>query len=319
MIHCFDIILLIKKEGRIVLSRIIEYQKAYEEALNNFKNTSDVLAVIVYGSIVTGDIWDESDIDFLVITSEEDKMETLYSKSQNIYMHIKYISKNVFLENFKNTLMGGTFHKAFSSGKLSYCIDKEIEAVFHSSRFYTDADRKIRNIDILSEILNLMHYAKKFYSTKRYETAYELTVLVFKNYARIKMSMKGYITDKDIISIAINISEEVENTFNILVGEGEIKERIDKTLNIVQVFIEKNISEITIPIYNIVKESNMPLSIMDIESREELKCINKDLSLVVHEMAKNDIIYEDIREYKTKGNEFLVNEIVYSIKCNGGR
>ncbi len=301
------------------MSRILEYQKAYEKALNNFKNASEVLAVIVYGSIVTGDIWDESDIDLLVITSEKGKMETLYSKSQNIYMHIKYISKDIFLDNFNNTLMGGTFHKAFSSGKLSYCIDKEIETVFHSSRFYTDADRKIRNIDILSEILNLMHYAKKFYNTKRYETAYELTVLVFKNYARIKMSMQGYITDKDIISIAINISEEVENTFKILVGEGEISERIYRILTIVEVFVEKNIKEITIPIYNIIKESNMPLSVMNIQSRQEFKCINKDLSLVVHEMAKNDIIYEDIREYKTKGNEFLVNEIVYSIKESGGQ
>lgn len=296
------------------MSRIREYQKAYEETLYNFKNSSNTLAVIVYGSIVTGDIWDESDIDFLVVTSEKDKMEILYTKAYGIYMHIKYISKDKFISDMESILKGGTFHKVFSRGKLSYCIDKDIEEIFHRSRFYSDSDRKIRNIDILSEMLNLMHYAKKFYYTKKYETAYELTLLVFKNYARVKLNISGYITDKDVISIAVNMNASIEKLFSALVSEGDLESRIISTLEYIEKFIKNNIREITFPIIEFIKVNGKASSVMDVQNSKEFKCINKDLSLVIHEMAKNDIIDEDTREYKTENGEFLVHEIVYSVK-----
>lgn len=296
------------------MSRIREYQKAYEETLYNFKNSSDTLAVIVYGSIVTGDIWEESDIDFIVVTSEKDKMEILYTKAYGIYMHIKYISKDKFIDWIESSLKGGSFHKSFSSGKISYCNDRDIEEVFHTCRFYSERDRKIRNIDILSEMLNLMHYAKKFYYTKKFETSYELTLLVFKNYARIQMNINGYITDKDAISIAVSMNSSIEKLFNMLTYEGELDNRIINTLNYIENFIKDNIQEITMPIFEFIKSNNEASSIMDIQHSKEFKCINKDLSLVIHEMAKSDIINEDTREYKTQNGEFLVHEIVYSVK-----
>lgn len=295
------------------MSRIIEYQKAYEETLQNFKNSKYVTAVIVYGSIITGDVWEESDIDFLVVTSEEDKMEILYTKEHGIYMHIKYVSKDKFINNIKTMIKGGTFHKAFSSGKLAYCIDREIEEIFHSTRFYYDKDRKIRNIDILSEIFNLMHYAKKYYYTKKYETAYELTLLVFKNYARIYMNMSGYITDKDIISIAVNMNKNIEKLFNLLVSEGDLDNRIKLTIDTIEKFIENNIEEITEVLVQFIKSKGEPVSVMDIQDSKEFSCIDKDLSLVIHEMAKHNLINESTRRYTTSSGEFLVNEIVYSV------
>ncbi|KMT21247.1 nucleotidyltransferase domain-containing protein [Clostridium cylindrosporum] len=295
------------------MSKIREYQKAYEKALQSFRGCSHTLAVIVYGSIVNGDIWQESDIDFIVVTSEKDKMEILYTKAYGIYMHIKYISKEKFINNFESIVKGGTFHKAFSSGKLVYCNDCSIEELFHSTRFYSDRDRKIRNIDILSEMLNLMHYAKKFYFTKKYETAYELTLLVFKNFARLNMNLSGYITDKDVISIAINMNSSIENLFKTLVYDGDLEDRIITTLKYIESFIEKNIAEITEPIVEFIKNSKEACSVMDIQESKEFNCINKDLSLVIHEMAKNKVVWENTRDYKTQNGEFLIHEIVYSV------
>ena len=42
---------------------ILQYQKAFNSAINRFKANKLVLAVMVFGSMVSGDLWDESDID----------------------------------------------------------------------------------------------------------------------------------------------------------------------------------------------------------------------------------------------------------------
>ncbi|MEG0129817.1 nucleotidyltransferase domain-containing protein [Clostridium sp.] len=295
------------------MSRVREYQQAYEKALTNLKNNSNTLAVIVYGSIVTGDIWEESDIDFIVVTSEEDKMDILYTKEHGIFMHINYMSKDLFIRNYQNIIKGGTFHKAFSSGKLAYCIDKDVKSIYQATRFYSDSDRCIRNIDILCEIFNLMHYAKKFYYTKKYETSYELALLVYKNYARLEMNMSGYVTDKDVISIAVNLDSNIEELFSILVGNESLDYRINRVLEHVESFIEKNIGRITLPIVEFIQKNNNLCSIMDIQEGKGFNLINKDMSLVIHEMAKQGIINETTRKYETESGEFLVEELVYSV------
>ncbi|WDU81973.1 nucleotidyltransferase domain-containing protein [Caloramator sp. Dgby_cultured_2] len=95
---------------------IKSYQEAYDKAFGKLKNNSNVIAIIVYGSIVSGDIWEESDIDFFVITKEQNKLMNLYSKINDVPIQVNYISKEIFIKSYTNLLKGGTFHKAFLQG-----------------------------------------------------------------------------------------------------------------------------------------------------------------------------------------------------------
>ena len=46
---------------------IIEYQKVYHKVEEQLEKTDSILAAFVFGSMVTGDLWENSDIDFFVI------------------------------------------------------------------------------------------------------------------------------------------------------------------------------------------------------------------------------------------------------------
>jgi len=50
---------------------ILQYQKAFNSLMNNLKKNEKVLAVMVFGSLVTGDLWEESDIDLFVVVNNE--------------------------------------------------------------------------------------------------------------------------------------------------------------------------------------------------------------------------------------------------------
>jgi uncharacterized protein len=289
------------------------YQDACDIALNKLKNNEQVIAIVVYGSIISGDIWEKSDIDFLVIAKEENKMETVHCKILDVPMHINYISKNTFIDSYNSMLKGGTFHKAFFMGKLVYCIDKAVEEIYNSTRFYSDRDKSIRNIEILCNLLKSMHYAKKYMVTGKHETAFQWSVEVLKNYARILMNSNGHITDNDILSFAVNMNTNVENVFVTLNDDKPLLGRLNYIVDATEKFILVNVEMISQPIIQYLRQIRKPCSSADIHSSEEFKQINADINILLEILSSMGLIKEKSRKYMTGNNEYLIDEIVYCV------
>lgn len=292
---------------------IKSYQEAYDIALKKFKANSQVLAAIVHGSIVTGDIYEDSDIDFVVITKENGKTENVYSKIKNISIHINYVSKEVFLESYNNILKGGTFHKAFFTGKLAFCCDSELKELYLSTKIYCDRDRAVRNIEILCNLLNSIHYLKKYYSNGKTATSYQWYIEALQNYSRLLMNMNGYLTDKDILSIAASMNSTVEYLFKRFIDNTDLKSKIEEIMSYVDNYIVMNIENISAPIIIFLKEKKFPCSVQDIKESDEFRNIDADLNLLLEKLSMLGQVKETTRIYSTYGNEYLIDEVVYYI------
>ena len=56
---------------------------------------------MVFGSMVTGDLWEESDIDlFVVLNKNMDEIKNIYTEEKGIAVHIKLMSKEKFIQLF---------------------------------------------------------------------------------------------------------------------------------------------------------------------------------------------------------------------------
>ena len=298
--------------GTKMVVSIKTYQQAYIIALNRFKKNSNILAIVVYGSIISGDIWEKSDIDFLIITKEPDKMDSIYSKILDVPMHINYISKDIFIDSYNNILKGGSYHKAFFMGKLAYCIDSDIKEIHSSIRLYSDRDISMRNIEIFTNLLNSVHYAKKYIGTGKYETAFQWCVEVLKNYARVLMNSNGHITDKDILSFAVNMNTNVEQIFVTLNDDKPLTGRLNYIVETTEKFILQNVEAISKPIITYLEQSKKACSTSDIQNSPEFKQIDGDLNMLLDLLSSLELIKATNREYRTNGNEYLIDEIVYS-------
>jgi uncharacterized protein len=289
------------------------YQEAYESTISKLKANSQVIAVVVYGSMVSGDVWEESDIDFLIITNEKNKTENIYTKVNKIPVHVNYLSKDVFISSYKNLLKGGTFHKAFFTGKLVYCSDDDIRNIHMSARFYGDRDMNIRNVDMLTHLLNSLHYTKKYFTTHKFETSSQWCIETLKNYARLLMNMNGHITDKDILSFAVNMDDDVEKLFKLFNSNLNVKDKISEILNHIEDFVSSNIENLAQPIVDYLRENRSPLSIQDLQNSNEFRLVDGDLNLMLETLSSKGIVRESMRKFNTYGDEYLINEIVYYV------
>ena len=73
-----------------MVKSIIDYQKSYKEITEILTKNTDVIAIFVFGSMVTGDLWEESNIDLFVIYKDEfEQVRDLYSEIMDIPIHKK--------------------------------------------------------------------------------------------------------------------------------------------------------------------------------------------------------------------------------------
>ena len=88
-----------------MLQSIVNYQKACEKLITTLRNNKNVLTVFAFGSIVNGDLWEESDIDlFVVYKNCFNEIRDIYSEISEIPVHIKVLNKDKFLELYKNLM-----------------------------------------------------------------------------------------------------------------------------------------------------------------------------------------------------------------------
>ena len=133
---------------------ILQYQKAFNSIIERLKSNSSVLAVMVFGSMVTGDLWDESDIDiFVILDKKSSEIENIYTEEKDIPVHIKLMSKNKFLQLHEEDLRGGFLHRIFASSRLVFSKDMEITARYDSGRYYPDLDRERWNMVYLRKFI----------------------------------------------------------------------------------------------------------------------------------------------------------------------
>ena len=69
----------------LMLKSIVNYQKSSEELINMLKTNKKVLAIFAFGSIVSGDLWEGSDIDLFVVYKDNfQEVRDIYSEILNI-------------------------------------------------------------------------------------------------------------------------------------------------------------------------------------------------------------------------------------------
>ena len=289
---------------------IKDYQDACQFIINKLKKNDHVKGIIVYGSMVSGDIWDESDIDFLVITDEKNKKENIYSKVSNIKIHVNYVSEDVFMDSYKKNIK--IFNKTFFADKLIFCRDKSLDNIHLTTKFYENKDLNMRSIQILCKLLSSLHYTKKYMNNGKIETAYQWTIEVLNNCARLVMNLKGHITNKDVLTLAVSMNSDIETLFNIVTGiDFKLDEKIKRVVSYADNLISVNIEDISKPIVEYLKNVKVPCSVSDIKNSSEFKTIDGNFNLLMQKLLDAGIVQESMRKYTSYGDEYLIDETVY--------
>ncbi|MFA6941670.1 MAG: nucleotidyltransferase domain-containing protein [Clostridiaceae bacterium] len=294
---------------------ILQYQKAFNNLINYLKKNEKVLAVMVFGSLVTGDLWEESDIDlFVVVDNELNEIKNLYTSENGIPIHIKLLSKGKFISLDSEDLKGGFIHRIFASSRLVFSRDIDITGKYDNGRYYPDLDRERWNMVYLGKLIKNMGICKKYLFNDGVHTSYAVAVNCIEAYAKLYINYSGHMISKDAMSTAMDINPSFKKCVEGLFYKTEdIVKSIEETIEYLDNEVDENIRDITTILISFMKEKDCLLSAADIQKDDIF--INYDINMedILNKLYEKNIIKKEYRNYELEMNKVLLKENVYFI------
>ncbi|WP_123054290.1 nucleotidyltransferase domain-containing protein [Clostridium sp. JN-1] len=294
---------------------ILQYQKAFNGVVNRMKKNKLVLAVMVFGSMVTGDLWDESDIDLFVILDKKYlDIQNIYTEEKGIPVHIKLMSKNKFIQLQGEDIKGSFIHRIFASSKLVFSKDMEITVRYDNERYYPDSVRERWNMVYLGQLLKNIGICKKYMHNDDIYTAYTAAVKCAEEYSKLYVNSSGHMISKDAMIMAMNLNDEFKKCVDkLFFNKGEVENAIINILNYFQVNIDKSIRDLTNVLLNYMRDRDCFLSSEDIKEDKVFSNYDINMEEILSKLWEKNIIKKETRDLKTENGIVIFKENVYFI------
>ncbi|KHD15048.1 nucleotidyltransferase domain-containing protein [Clostridium butyricum] len=298
-----------------MLKAILNYQKASEKLINSLQTNRKVLAVFAFGSIVNGDLWEESDIDIFVVYKDQFyNMRDVYSEILDIPVHMKILNKEKFLELYENNGKKGEIRNMLTSSKLVFSRDEEIDILFNKAKYSMDKFVEIWNLVYLGKLIKDLGVTKKYLYNDRLFTSFEVLIRALDSFAKLYLNISGYTVSRDAIKMTMNLN----NKFNRLVEnliEKELKqEYISSIVEYIDDYLADNISIAAKFLLNYLEEKKTYLSSYEIKSDEIFSQFDIKIEDILKELFKNGFIEKNSRKIELPAREKLLNENVYAYR-----
>lgn len=294
---------------------VAEYQNSYLEITEILKKNPNVISIFVFGSMVSGDLWEGSNIDLFVIYKDGfNKIRDIYSEVLDIPVHIKFLSKESFKNYLKSAGKRDLIKNYLMSSKLIYSIDNEINELNQQVLYMIDKDKGRWNLSYLGNFYKEVGICKKYLSKGSRYTAHELLIRALNNFSMLYLSINGYTVTKDSLSMACNLNDELNVRVQNLLYKEVTEDSIKALLNYMEGYLEFNIIKAAKEMIDFIKKENRELSAFEIDNNnyfENFKIKTEEILKVLH---NNNILVKEKREFRDEKGILLSMENVYRYK-----
>jgi uncharacterized protein len=291
---------------------IIQYQNAYRKITDTIKNNKNAIAIFIYGSMVSGDIWEESDIDLIVIYKKGfDNIRDIYTSINDVPIHIKILSKEYFEKSYFQQGNKGSIKNSLISSKLIFSNDKEISELYQKKLYLMEDDKEKKCLVYFGNLLKEIGVCKKYLSNSGLYTAYEVLIRALGNFSKIYLNMNLYRVSKDAITMVCKLNDDFnEKIHNLLYSENK-EDSINKLLEEIENYIEANLYMLGKEIISFLEQKNEKLSSYEIKHSKEFKNFNIRMEDILKKLAKHNLIEKSQREFKDFDGKTVVKENIY--------
>ena len=294
---------------------VLELQDAFQTVVNQINKNKKVVALFTFGSIVSGDVWEESDIDlFLIYEDGFEKIRDVYSEVKGVPVHTKILNKNSFLELYKNDGKKGFAKKLLCNSKLVFSRDNEISLAYNNSRYTMSSHTEVWNLVYLGKLLKDIGISKKYLHNGGLKTSYEVLIRTLDSFSKLLINLNGYTVTKDSLVMATNLSNNFREVVDKLFMEPINEKIIKDTINYIENFLDGNIVRASSSLIDYLCEEYEYMNSYEISSYYVFKEFDIKMENILKELAKRDVISKKSRALYDEEGNLILDENVYAHK-----
>lgn len=185
------------------------FTKALDALVAEIKQDRTVLAAILCGSLSHDTVWNKSDIDLALITTDDRKSDergvSLYTDGLNT--HAVLVSRTEFRQTVEGSVANSFMHSFLAKGRLLYTTDETIVALCERLHAMGDRDQQIQLLSAGTAVLPSLYKAHKWFVTRKDLDYTALWILYAATpLARVEVIGAGLLADREVIPQATKLN-----------------------------------------------------------------------------------------------------------------
>jgi uncharacterized protein len=145
-----------------------EFTQALDGLVAQIKGDRSILAAILCGSLSHDTVWAKSDIDLVLVTIDDKKVDqsdmALYADGVNI--HAFLMPRTEFRKTVEGSIHNSFAHSFLAKGRLLYTHDPTIADLFAGLSEIGDRDTQVQLLRAATRVLPPMYKARKWFVTR---------------------------------------------------------------------------------------------------------------------------------------------------------
>ncbi|MFX1536509.1 MAG: hypothetical protein ACFFDI_20020 [Promethearchaeota archaeon] len=234
------------------LKRDPEQMKAvaqrYKDALNSFveklKQDRYIIAAMVCGSLSYDEVWEKSDIDLIIITSDENKpFQSKILVEHGIMLDAYIYSRNEFKKRLQGSFEGSILHSFFSKSTLLFTKDETIKEYYDYINHVGERDKELQLMQYYTFSYYLLTKAEKnLYIKNDPNLSYYFIARAVTELAKLEVVINGQIPLRDVINQALAINPSFFNAvYTDIIHIKKDEQVLDHLLTVLNQYMDDNL------------------------------------------------------------------------------
>jgi hypothetical protein len=190
---------------------VARFTKALDALIERVKGDRAILAAMLCGSLAHDRVWARSDIDLVLVTIDDSKIEqgSLSIDADGVNVHAILIPRGAFRRFAEGATRNSFMHSLLAKGRLLYTHDESIAAMCEQLHDLGDRDSQVLALGAATEALSCLYKARKFFITRGDLDYSALWILAAATpLARIEVMSHGLIADREVLPQALQLNPE---------------------------------------------------------------------------------------------------------------
>lgn len=225
----------------------VSQQQRFEEALESLvervKEDDHILAAILCGSLSYDVVWDKSDIDLVLVCTDDKKTNThlVSLVEDDINIHVTVQPRLEFRRSIESSVRNTFEHSMYARGRLLYSKDPSIDELFHELSRLGEYDTQVQLMGVAQHALFVLYKARKWFEIKDdlYYTA-RWIVQTALPLAEVEVSLAGEIVDREALARALELNPAVfQKIYSDLFEQPVTREKLEQGIDVIDDYLEE--------------------------------------------------------------------------------
>lgn len=245
------------------------FTEALDALVEQIKQDRAVLAVVLCGSLSHDTVWAKSDIDLVLVTIDDRKIESsgISLNAGGVNVHAVLMSRTEFRKVVEGAVNNSFFHSFLAKGRLLYTHDPSIEAL--CSRLHTigERDTQLELLRAATNALPPIDKAHKWFVTRGDLDYSALWILYAATpLARIEVVGRRLLADREVLLQALALNPDFFKTiYTNLLNAKKTKKNVEAALDAVDGYLADRAPALFALVIDYLRESG------DIRSSSEIE------------------------------------------------